>query len=90
MLNTIKYYLIAIKNYTLFNCINEYFYTFLNYSFEKILYVKLNVVKYYNKYLVNKNFELTKVKLIYNKKDSDEINNYNNNDGDKKNPKRFV
>ena len=79
MLNTIKYYLIAIKNYTFFNCINEYFCTFLNYSFEKILYIKLNVVKYYNKYLVNKNFELTKVKLIYNKNDSGENNNNNNN-----------
>ena len=84
MLNTIKYYLIAIKNYTFFNCINEYFCTFLNYSFEKILYIKLNVVKYYNKYLVNKDFVLTKVKLIYNKLDSNENNvesifNYNIN-----------
>lgn len=79
MLNTIKYYLIAIKNYTFFNCINEYFCTFLNYSFEKILYIKLNVVKYYNKYLVNKDFVLTKVKLIYNKLDSNENNNNNTN-----------
>ena len=77
MLNTIKYYLLAIKNNTFYNCIYDYFCSFLNYSFEKILYIKLNVVKYYNKYLVNKDFVLTKVKLIYNKLDSKE-NNINN------------
>ena len=78
MLNTIKYYLLAIKKYTFYNCIYDYFCSFLNYSFEKVLYIKLNVAKFYNKYLVNKDFMLTKVKLIYNKKDSDEINNNNN------------
>ena len=79
MLNTIKYYLIEIKKYTFYNCIYDFFCTFLNFSFEKILYIKLNVVKYYNKYLVNKDFKLTKVKLIYNKKDSDENDNNNTN-----------
>jgi hypothetical protein len=72
MLNKINYYLTEIKNSTFYNNVYTFFCTFLNYSFEKILYVKLNINKYYEYYLVNKDFILINVKLIYN-------NNNNNN-----------
>jgi len=73
MLNTIKYYLLKIKNSTLYNNMYEYLYSILNYSFEQILYAKLNINKYYDEYLVDKDFILTNVKLIYNNNDNNLI-----------------
>jgi len=73
MLNTIKYYLLKIKNSTLYNNMYEYLYSILNYSFEQILYAKLNINKYYDEYLVNKDFVLTGVKFIYNNNDNNLI-----------------
>jgi len=73
MLNIIKYYLSKIKNSTLYNNMYGYLYSILNYSFEKILYLKLNVNKYYDEYLVDKDFILTNVKLIYNNNDNNLI-----------------
>ena len=51
----------------------EYLYSILNYSFEQILYAKLNINKYYDEYLVNKDFVLTGVKFIYNNNDNNLI-----------------
>ena len=82
MINTIKYYLSKIKNSILYNNMYAYFYTILNYSFEQILYIKLNINKYYDEYLVNKDFILTKVKLIYNNNNNNlikiDVSNYFN------------
>lgn len=66
IMNMFQYYLKIIKKIPFLNKIYIFFSIFLNFSFEKILEVKIQVNKFYEKYLINNNFILLQTKLIYN------------------------
>ena len=66
IMNMFQYYLKIIKKIPFLSKIYIFFNIFLNFSFEKILEVKIQVNKFYEKYLINNNFILLQTKLIYN------------------------
>ena len=82
IINMFQYYLTIIKKMPFLNKIYIFVSVFLNFSFEKILQIKIQVNKFYEKYLINNNFILLQTKLIYNNHDGHliklNINNFIN------------